>query len=403
MNNAQINSFPNPPTKILWRQVWGLAALLAAITFSWITYGYYQPKILLGLGFKDLAIWLGIFQGLLGAIIEPVLGWFSDRFFNKFGSRLPQIVVGVVLAGLIFTIASWLLKTEISGGIRWIIPLIMTTWVISMIIFRGPAMTLLEGFAPTDRLPQASSILAFVLSATGAISPIVSLILQKIGASTSFILGAIALLIGSVVLWLSMPRHLSTPISGDLTPAIFTPSILGLYTLPFFVGFGSNLEINLLLHVLPHALFRVINYIAIEYFQSGLLLIAAITSLTLQSWFRSIKVPLGMGIGLAIISGCLTLTGLNQNGIFLMLIGAIAATALGLVLTNTIPLALSMVVGNKSGFGMGLFFGGSGLASALFSGLVIIQGEINPIYGALLSLLALAISAFCLRKFVNLG
>ncbi|MBW4549645.1 MAG: hypothetical protein KME35_00755 [Aphanocapsa sp. GSE-SYN-MK-11-07L] len=36
------------PTKsdVIWRQVWGLSALLSAIIFSWIIYGIYQPQIL---------------------------------------------------------------------------------------------------------------------------------------------------------------------------------------------------------------------------------------------------------------------------------------------------------------------------------------------------------------------
>ncbi len=396
----QTTSFPSPPTKILWRQVWGLAALLAAITFSWITYGFYQPKILVRLGFANLAIWLGIWQGLLGAIVEPVLGWYSDRFFGKFGSRLPQIVVGVVLAGLIFTIASWLVETELSEEIRWIVPLLMTVWTISMIIFRGPAIALLMGFAPTDRLPQASSILALVFSAIGAISPIFSLVLKQIGASRSFILGAIALLIGAILLWSSVPRHIATVTRADVAPPKFTLKSLGFYALPFLVGFGSNLEISLLLNVLPHSLFKAINYISIDYFQSGMLLIASITTLTLQAWFKRLKAPFGMGIGLAVIAGCLTLALLSPNGIYLLLISILSSIALGLVFTNTIPIALSMVNRSQAGFGTGLFFGGSGLASAIFAALVITQGEITPIDGALLSLLALAIASICLRKFL---
>lgn len=396
----QTTSFPSPPTKILWRQVWGLAALLAAITFSWITYGFYQPKILMRLGFANLAIWLGIWQGLLGAIVEPVLGWYSDRFFGKFGSRLPQIVVGVVLAGLIFTISSWLVETELSREIRWIIPLLMTIWTISMIIFRGPAMALLMGFAPTDRLPQASSILAIIFSTMGAISPIISLVLKQIGASKSFILGAIALLIGATLLWSSAPRHIATVSLSDAAPTKFSLKSLGFYALPFLVGFGSNLEINLLLNVLPHSLFKAINYISIDYFQSGILLIASITSLTLQAWVKRLKSPFAIGTGLAVIAGCLTFALLSPNGIYLLLISILSSIALGLVFTHTIPLALSMVDRNQAGFGTGLFFGGSGLASAIFAALVITQGEIIPIYGALLSILALAIASICLREFL---
>ncbi|WP_236579374.1 MFS transporter [Pseudanabaena sp. lw0831] len=405
VTDAQTNSFPNAPTKILWLQVGGLAALLAAITFSWIAYGFYQPRILARIGFVDLAIWLGIFQGLLGAIVEPIVGWFSDRVLSRFGSRLPQIVVGVTLAGLIFVIASWLVETQLAEGMRWIVPVMMTMWVIAMIIFRGPAIALLQGFAPTSQLPQANAILALVLAITSATSPILGLILKQIGASMTFILGAIALLIGSVLLWGSMPRHLVTATSPEVSTTKLTTKSLIMYALPFVVGLGSGLEINLLLHILPSHLFQANMNLSIEYIQSAILLVAGISTLPLRSLLRSLfprqKVAFGMGLGLAAIAGCLTLTALSQNGIYLILISAIAAIALGLVLTNTIPLALAMVPSNQAGFGTGLYFGGNGMATALVAALVITQGEISSMNGSLLSLFALVIAFISLKKFAK--
>ena len=405
VTDAQTNSFPNAPTKILWQQVWGLAALLAAITFSWIAYGFYQPRILARIGFVDLAIWLGIFQGLLGAIVEPIVGWFSDRILGRFGSRLPQVVVGVTLAGLIFVIASWLVETQLAEGMRWIVPVMMTMWVIAMIIFRGPAIALLQGFAPTSQLPQANAILALVLAVTSATSPILGLILKQIGASMTFILGAIALLIGSVLLWASMPRHLVTATSPEVSTTKLTAKSLVLYALPFVVGLGSGLEINLLLHILPRHLFQALGSLSIEYIQSAILLIAGIATLLLRSLLKSLfrrhQVTFGMGIGLAAIAGCLTLTVLSQNGVYLIFMSAIAAMALGLVLTNTIPLALAMVPPNQAGFGTGLYFGGNGMATAVVAALVVTQSEISSMNGALLCVLALAIALISLKKFVE--
>ena len=405
VTDAQTNSFPNAPTKILWQQVWGLAALLAAITFSWIAYGFYQPRILARIGFVDLAIWLGIFQGLLGAIVEPIVGWFSDRILGRFGSRLPQVVVGVTLAGLIFVIASWLVETQLAEGMRWIVPVMMTMWVIAMIIFRGPAIALLQGFAPTSQLPQANAILALVLAVTSATSPILGLILKQIGASMTFILGAIALLIGSVLLWASMPRHLVTATSPEVSTTKLTAKSLVLYALPFVVGLGSGLEINLLLHILPRQLSQSLGGISVEYIQSGILLVAGISTLPLRSLLKSLfrrhQVTFGMGIGLAAIAGCLTLTVLSQNGVYLIFMSAIAAMALGLVLTNTIPLALAMVPPNQAGFGTGLYFGGNGMATAVFAALVVTQGEISSMNGALLCVFALAIALISLKKFVE--
>ena len=405
VTDAQTNSFPNAPTKILWQQVWGLAALLAAITFSWIAYGFYQPRILARIGFVDLAIWLGIFQGLLGAIVEPIVGWFSDRILGRFGSRLPQVVVGVTLAGLIFVIASWLVETQLAEGMRWIVPVMMTMWVIAMIIFRGPAIALLQGFAPTSQLPQANAILALVLAVTSATSPILGLILKQIGASMTFILGAIALLIGSVLLWASMPRHLVTATSPEVSTTKLTAKSLVLYALPFVVGLGSGLEINLLLHILPRQLSQSLGGISVEYIQSGILLVAGISTLPLRSLLKSLfrrhQVTFGMGIGLAAIAGCLTLTVLSQNGVYLIFMSAIAAMALGLVLTNTIPLALAMVPPNQAGFGTGLYFGGNGMATAVVAALVVTQSEISSMNGALLCVLALAIALISLKKFVE--
>lgn len=397
----QTTVFPSPPTKILWRQVWGLSVLLAAITFSWIAYGFYQPRILAKIGFVDLAAWLGIFQGLLGAIVEPIVGWFSDRLLGRFGSRLPQVVVGVTLAGLIFVIVSWLVEVQLVEQLRWIVPVMMTIWVIAMIIFRGPAIALLQGFAPTSQLPQANSVLALVLAVTSATSPILGLILKQLGASLTFILGAIALLIGSVLLWSSMPRHLATATSPEPTIANLTPNSVIAYSLPFWVGLGSGLEINLLLHILPHHLFAAIAHLPVEYSQSAILLIAGLATLPLRSLFGRQKTAFGMGWGLTIIAGCLTLSLLSENGIYLILISAIASIALGLVLTNTIPLALAMVPPHQAGFGTGLYFGGSGLATAIFASGVIVLGEIPVIYGAFLSIFALAISLICLKKFIN--
>ncbi|HEY9604914.1 MAG TPA: MFS transporter, partial [Allocoleopsis sp.] len=94
----------NAHPQILWRQVWGLAALLAAILFSFMAYGLYQPKVLTALGFVELAGWLGIAQGFLGAAIEPLVGSVSDRILRRVGSRLPIISIGVTLAGLIFIV-----------------------------------------------------------------------------------------------------------------------------------------------------------------------------------------------------------------------------------------------------------------------------------------------------------
>jgi MFS family permease len=105
--------------RVDWRQVWGLAIFVGATTFCWLAYGFYQPLILTRLGFTGVASTLGIFQGLLGAIVEPAAGILADRYGSKIGHRLPLITISVTLAGLIFVALSGLLSMQIPVDLRF--------------------------------------------------------------------------------------------------------------------------------------------------------------------------------------------------------------------------------------------------------------------------------------------
>ena len=94
---------------ILCRCVWGLAALQAAITFSWRAYEICQQKILPTYNFTDVLVFLGMAQGLLVAVVNSLVGAFSEWLQMATGSRWPVINIGVILTNLIFVflVLSW--------------------------------------------------------------------------------------------------------------------------------------------------------------------------------------------------------------------------------------------------------------------------------------------------------
>jgi hypothetical protein len=155
--SIQSTSLKSALGSVHWRSVGGLSAILMATALSWMAYGLFQPQILREMGFVRLAPWLGIVQGLLGAGIEPLVGGWSDRIQRRYGSRLPLITLGVVLAGLIFAILAILLQGKIPTPLRWIVPVLMSLWVVATIIFRGPVIALLRQAAPFEALPVANS------------------------------------------------------------------------------------------------------------------------------------------------------------------------------------------------------------------------------------------------------
>jgi hypothetical protein len=292
--------------RVLWRQVWGLAALLTAILFSWMAYGFYQPVLLTKLGFIELAQNLGIIQGFLGAIIEPIVGAMSDRWMHRVGSRLPIISVGVTLAGSLFVIIGLLLHGEIPLDLRWIIPVLMTFWVISMIIFRGPAIALLRQFSPTVALPAANSVLTIVFGLVGAIGPVFGLIIKILGAANTFLFGAVMLAVGMVILQSSNPNSMVNPeISSSNSIVIEIDSRTQSssrqsikYLQIFGVGLGSGFIVNILLRVCPQKLHETLPNISPEYIAAVILLICAVAAIPLQRQIKDWELDRSMAIGL---------------------------------------------------------------------------------------------------------
>ncbi len=229
-----------------------------------------------------MAGWLGIIQGLLATVIEPFVGRFSDRIQQRLGNRLPMISVGVTLAGVIFVIISLLVEQNLHGGIRWLVPVLMSVWVIAMIMFRGPAIALLTQFAPVTELPQANAVLVFVFGTIAAIDPLLRKFLDNLGDSMNFLLGAIALVMGAYILRSLTPIHTWKPYSLHEDVPANAPTLL--LILIFIVGLGTGLEVSLLMSIFPQELQAQFPGVRLEIITSGIFLVCAIASVVLGEW-----------------------------------------------------------------------------------------------------------------------
>ena len=392
----------NLDRKILWKQVGGLASMLAAIVFCWMAYEFYQPQILRNLGFLELATWLGVIQGILAAGVEPVVGGLSDRIMRIVGSRLPIIAVGVTLAGAIFVIVSGLLEPNLPEGLRWLVPGLMTLWVIAMIVFRGPAIAILQQLAPTEALPQSNALLVFVFALAAACHPMINLLLKNLGAGTTFIGGALVLLVGATLLWASSPKRLAIPTQAfPQLPA----SVLSM-VLTFVIGIGAGVEVNLMMAVVPKVLSQgsLLN-LSSEYIASLILLIAAIATFPLGKLVTKLGDRSGMVLGLSAVAIGIALTLLRQtifgqNIIFELVHMLITGIAFGLVFISMIPFALSMLSNGDAGLATGLYFGGGGLATALLNGIAqYFGGQLDRVEArtaVMVALVALPITIGCI-------
>lgn len=394
MNTPQTPSlFPSPQSPILWRQVWGLAAMLAAILLSLMIYGMYQAPILKELGFVQLAAMLGVILGLMGAVVEPLVGSLSDRILQKFGSRLPQITVGVTVAGLLFVLIAVLLPVHLPAIFRWLFLLLMILWLTAMIAIRGPVVALLVQFAPVDQLPIAGTILALVLGLVGALSPILDKLFHYLGKSLSFAVGAIILILGVTVFYSTIPRHSLKGLSVPSLPTKFEPSIKHKLICITLVGVGAGIIINVLLGVFIPRLQIAIPAVT----SSMMLLISAFATHPLGWLTQRIGVVKAMAWGLGSMLLLMTIACLpiHPPTAVILLIGF--AIAFGLVFISSIPLALGCVPFHYTGLSVGLYFGGSSAGSTLLPILKSAWGEIHSFVSLGIAAIAFIITVSSLR------
>jgi MFS family permease len=374
-----VKSFDSP-TRTLWLQVWGLAGLVGAIIFSWMIYSVYQQKILQKLDFVELAGWLGIIQGLLATIIEPFVGRFSDRIQQRLGNRLFIITVGVTLASLSFVILSLLIGENWHQGRRWLVPMLMSVWVISIILFRSPAIALLTQFTPVSELPQASAVLVFIFGFVSAIWPLLKHFINDISVSLAFLLGAIALVMGGYILRSLTPVHTWKPDFVNEDVPANAPNLL--LILIFVVGLGVGLELNLLMSIFPQELQAQFPGVRLQFITSGIFFVCAIASVIFGEWTAQIGANKAMLLGLGGMTGLMGLALLNDiNTLVVAYIGGFGIS-LSLICVSMIPFCLAKVPQHQAGLAIGLYFSGTAGATTLVA--ILIKQSILISLGAFL-------------------
>lgn len=255
----------------------------------------------------------------------------------------------------------------------------MTAWVMATIVFRGPVIALLRQFAPTESLPVANSILTFVVSLVGAIGPIFSRTIEFLGAANTFLLGAVMLMGGAVLLWSADPQmtidpnaHRTQNIAGinSAQSRISATKNRQIEWLRIFgVGIIAGLLVNILLRICPQKLHLALSTVPPEYIAAGMLLVCAIVSTPLEPRIRKWGLNRSMLVSLCSISIAIGVSLFTNFNLLSIAIGMTIASgiATGLLLVAQIPWCLSKLPASQAGLATGLYFGGVGAANAFLT------------------------------------
>jgi Na+/melibiose symporter-like transporter len=388
-------------TRILWLQVWGLAAVQGAIALTWVIYNLYLLKLLTEFGFpKELATGLIILENILAAVMEPLMGTLSDQFQHWVGTRFPFISFGVILASAFFlAIPTCVVFGSPTAAFRGLLPGLMVAWALAMTVFRSPALSLLGRYAFATQLPQAASILTLVGGLAGAMGPLANEFILSLGPIVTFSIGSFTLLGAAVALRFVNPNssvQQQTPESPRSQPVSSWRQIsLPHLGLVFGAGVGVALGFRLMMQTFPKILNTQVPGANNGLILGGIFIALALTAIPAGTLATRLGNRQAMVYGLIAMAVCTSLMVLTRNGVIAFGIAIALGATFSLVSNGTIPFALSMVPQDKAGLGTGIYFSGGAVASSVFGAVFSQPERFSPIVGALVGAIAfLAASLF---------
>ncbi|WP_235107804.1 hypothetical protein [Acaryochloris sp. 'Moss Beach'] len=230
--------------RILWLQVFALALVQGAIVLMWVIYNLYLGKLLGEFGFTSVFVTgILLLENGLAMLMEPLMGNYSDRAQRWLGSRFPFIAAGVILAsGLLMATAVLVTFSQPEGVFRWLLPILLVAWAISMTVFRSPALSLLSRYAFGSGLPQAASVLTVMGAIAGAMGPLANKYILELGPGIAFGLASLILLGAAAIL-----RSVNTEVKMPHQPSGVgaRPSMRNL-ALVFTVGWGHLVGVSVI-------------------------------------------------------------------------------------------------------------------------------------------------------------
>jgi MFS family permease len=385
----------NNSKQVLWLQVFGLAMVQGAITLSWVIYNFYLPKLLVEFGFsKSLAISLLILENALAVFMEPLMGSLSDNKQRWFASRFPFITVGVLLSSALFIaipcVVTFVPPTTV---FKFILPPLVVAWALAMTVFRSPVLSLLGRYAMPKSLPMAVSVLTLIGGIIGSFRIAANDLLLSFGPVVTFAFGSFVLLGSAAVLRFIHPPEVvsSQPVDKHRAESPLPISFQGL-GLIFILGGSFAWGYRLLLDAVSKFFKLQLNSDNIQLQMVIFGITAAIAALPaglIATKIGNRKAMLG-GTGIVVLLMLL----LPFVGANIILLAPLAISS-SFILNGTIPFALAMVPPDRGGLGIGMYFGGVGLAMSIFGSIFSKPQAISPQFAALMSAIAFCLVCGC--------
>src|SRR6266481_10180503 len=156
-----------PKPRLSFMQIWNMSFGFLGIQFGFALQNANTSRIFQTLGAKlDDIGYLWIAAPVTGLLVQPIIGYFSDRTWNRLGRRRPYFLTGAILASLALVVMPSSPTLWIAAGMLWVMDASIN---ISMEPFRAfvgdnlPAAQRTIGFATQSFFIGTGAVVASAL------------------------------------------------------------------------------------------------------------------------------------------------------------------------------------------------------------------------------------------------
>ncbi len=166
-----------------------------------IAWGLYDTQVNQQLNnYLGLLILVGVFMALdniVGVIIQPIMGAFSDNTRSRFGRRTPYIIIGVIFSAIFFA----LIPTGFNSSM-WVMLIWMFLFSVSMGFYRSQAVALMPDFIRPENRSKANAIINLMGGIGAVIAFTLSFLADYISFQVIFIIVSVTMVVALMIfLW----------------------------------------------------------------------------------------------------------------------------------------------------------------------------------------------------------
>jgi len=342
-----------------WREVYSLAALSAAVAISWIAYHEYQPALLDKFGLEELTNFLVVSKGIVLVLVPPIAGSLADLILRKTGRFFMVFSVGIGITAMVFMAIASVAGMGALSNIKMILPYMIILWLIAMNIFTSPALSMIDSFAPTQKLPLVVGFLFLVTQLIYALEPLVVELVQFFGATLTFIVGGV-LIAGTGYLFHRVSSdeviQRRKTMMEQVAKSVSVKDFAAILAVGFVLGVGNAFLVEFVPVKVASfsASSQLGGYLSFALLGLSALLAFAMSGYVARRGFQKV-LPLSV-IGLLV--ALLMLLVAPTFGLFIAA-GVLLAIVFGLVNVSGLPFAISKLSVRNITYGIGVFIGAS--------------------------------------------